>query len=119
VINQVSKMPENRPFLRGTFGMGSGWYVRGAADVNQPVTDSIAFRVNGMAQERTSWTATISKVCGSALLLRLQLDWAGRPNTVSYLGQYEDNLPTAAFLTFWQAAKHRPGYFLRFSKGRP
>ena len=43
-------MPRLDPSYSGTFGMGSGLYVRGTVDVNQPVTDSIAFRVNGMAQ---------------------------------------------------------------------
>ncbi len=94
IINQVSKMPRLDPSYSGTFGMGSGLYVRGTVDVNQPVTDSIAFRVNGMAQRAD--VVERDDVEGMRFGFAPSITFGlGRPTqlTLSYLGQYEDNVP--------------------------
>jgi catecholate siderophore receptor len=94
IINQVSKAPRLDPSYSGTFGMGSGWYVRGTADINQPVTDSIAFRINGMAQRADVVERDDIELMrfGFAPSITFGLD---KPTqlTISYLTQYEDNVP--------------------------
>jgi catecholate siderophore receptor len=50
-INQVSKVPQLTPSYGGNFGLGNGNYLRGTADINQPITPTIALRVNLMAHK--------------------------------------------------------------------
>lgn len=94
IINQVSKTPLLDPSYSGTFGMGSGLYVRGTVDVNQPIGDSMAFRINGMAQRMdvVKRDDIEGMRFGFAPSFALGL---GKPTqlTISYLGQYEDNIP--------------------------
>jgi catecholate siderophore receptor len=93
-INQVSKVPQLAPSYGGTFSLGNGLYLRGTADVNQPITPTIAFRVNLMAhkddlvgrdiaeQKRLGFAPSISFGLGTPTQL-----------TLSYLVQSENNIP--------------------------
>jgi catecholate siderophore receptor len=93
-INQVSKVPQLTPSYGGNFGLGNGNYLRGTADINQPITPTIALRVNLMAhkddivgrdiaqQERLGFAPSISFGLGTPTQLNL-----------SYLVQDEDNIP--------------------------
>jgi catecholate siderophore receptor len=46
VINQVSKVPTLTPSYIGTGVLGTGPFVRGSIDVNQPIGDTAGFRLN-------------------------------------------------------------------------
>jgi catecholate siderophore receptor len=93
-INQVSKVPQPTPGYGGTFSPGDGLYLRGTADINQPITPTIAFRVNLMAhkddivgrdiaeQKRLGFAPSITFGLGTPTQLNL-----------SYLVQREDNIP--------------------------
>jgi catecholate siderophore receptor len=93
-INQVSKVPRLTPSYGGTFSLGNGIYLRGTADINQPISQTTAFRVNLMAhkddlvgrdvaeQERFGFAPSISFGLGTPTQL-----------TLSYLLQGEDNIP--------------------------
>jgi catecholate siderophore receptor len=93
-INQVSKVPQLAPSYGGTFSLGNGLYLRGTADINQPITPTIAFRVNLMAhkddlvgrdvaeQKRFGFAPSISFGLGTPTQL-----------TLSYLVQRENNIP--------------------------
>jgi catecholate siderophore receptor len=93
-INQVSKVPQLAPGYGGTFSLGNGLYLRGTADINQPITPTIALRVNLMAhkddlvgrdvaeQKRFGFAPSISFGLGTPTQL-----------TLSYLVQGEDNIP--------------------------
>jgi catecholate siderophore receptor len=93
-INQVSKVPQLSPGYAGTLSLGNGLYLRGTADINQPITPTIAFRVNLMAhkddlvgrdvaeQKRLGFAPSISFGLGTPTQL-----------TLSYLVQGEDNIP--------------------------
>jgi catecholate siderophore receptor len=48
VINQVTKMPKLTPSYTFTGTEGTGPFSRAAVDMNQPVADTAAFRLNGM-----------------------------------------------------------------------
>src|SRR3990170_6753803 len=93
-INQVSKVPQVTPGYGGTFSLGTGIYLRGTADINQPVSPTTAFRINLMAhkddivgrgvaeQQRLGFAPSISFGLGTPTQL-----------TLSYLIQSEDNIP--------------------------
>jgi catecholate siderophore receptor len=93
-INQVSKVPQVTPGYGGTFSLGNGIYLRGTADINQPITPTIALRVNLIAhkddvvgrdvveQKRMGFAPSISFGLGTPTQL-----------TLSYLIQGEDNIP--------------------------
>jgi catecholate siderophore receptor len=93
-INQVSKVPQLTPSYGGTLSLGDGIYLRGTGDVNQPITPTIALRVNLMAhkddivgrdiaeQKRLGFAPSISFGLGTPTQL-----------TLSYLIQGEDNIP--------------------------
>ena len=93
-INQVSKVPQLTPSYGGNFSLGNGIYLRGTADINQPITPTVALRVNLMAhkddivgrdiaeQERLGFAPSISFGLGTPTQLNL-----------SYLIQGEDNIP--------------------------
>ncbi len=49
IINQVSKAPQLEGFYDGTASAGSGPYFRGTADINQPLSPTMALRLNAMA----------------------------------------------------------------------
>ena len=50
VINQVSKTPQKERFYDGTLSGGNGPLGRGTLDLNQPFGDSMAIRLNALAQ---------------------------------------------------------------------
>jgi catecholate siderophore receptor len=93
-INQVSKVPQLLPSYGGTFSLGDGLYLRGTADVNQPITPTIALRLNAMVhkddivgrdfaeQKRLGFAPSITFGLGTPTQLNL-----------SYLIQGEDNIP--------------------------
>jgi catecholate siderophore receptor len=93
-INQVSKVPQLTPSYGGNFSLGNGIYLRGTADINQPITPTIALRFNLMAhkddivgrdiaeQGRLGFAPSISFGLGTPTQLNL-----------SYLIQGEDNIP--------------------------
>ncbi|MEX0803708.1 MAG: TonB-dependent siderophore receptor [Candidatus Binatia bacterium] len=93
-INQVSKVPQINPSYGGAFSLGTGIYLRGTADLNQPISQTTAFRVNLMAhkddivgrdvveQKRLGFAPSISFGLGTPTQL-----------TLSYLLQSEDNIP--------------------------
>jgi catecholate siderophore receptor len=93
-INQVSKVPQLTPSYGGTLSLGNGIYLRGTADINQPITPTIAFRVNLMGHK--------DKLVGRDVAEQKRLGFApsisfglGTPTqlTLSYLVQGEDNIP--------------------------
>lgn len=50
-INLVSKLPNLRRSIGGSFTAGTDNTKRGTVDINAPITDSIAFRLNAMAHD--------------------------------------------------------------------
>ena len=50
-INLVSKLPNLRRSVGGSFTVGSDKTKRGTVDINTPLSDSIAFRLNAMAHD--------------------------------------------------------------------
>lgn len=50
-INLVSKLPNLKRSIGGSFMLGSDATKRGTVDINLPIKDSIAFRFNGMAHD--------------------------------------------------------------------
>jgi catecholate siderophore receptor len=50
-INLVSKLPNLRRSIGGSFTAGSDKTKRGTIDINTPLSDSIAFRLNAMAHD--------------------------------------------------------------------
>lgn len=93
-INQVSKVPQLLPSYGGTLSLGNGIYLRGTADINQPITPTIALRLNAMVhkddivgrdvaeQKRLGFAPSITFGLGTRTQLNL-----------SYLIQGEDNIP--------------------------
>jgi catecholate siderophore receptor len=93
-INQVSKVPELFPNYGGNLSLGNGIYLRGTADLNQPITPTIALRVNTMVhkddivgrdvaeQKRLGFAPSVTFGLGTPTQLNL-----------SYLIQGEDNIP--------------------------
>lgn len=50
-INLVSKLPDLRRSIGGSFVVGSDKTKRGTVDINTPIGDSVAFRFNAMAHD--------------------------------------------------------------------
>lgn len=97
IINQVSKAPRLEPSYSGSFTGGSAFYLRGTADINQPlgtVLPNSSLRVNLMAHRNDVAERDVvgSKRFGFAPSMAFGL---GTPTqlTLSYLGQYENNVP--------------------------
>jgi catecholate siderophore receptor len=101
IINQVSKTPRLEGFYDGTASAGSGPYFRGTTDINQPLSPTIALRVNAMAQHADIVARDHVEVTrqGFAPTLTLGL---GTPTqmTFSYFFQREDNIPDYGFSFF-------------------
>jgi catecholate siderophore receptor len=98
IINQVSKTPRLDPAYSGAFGGGGPLFLRGTADINQPLGETIALRVNLMAhQNDVSERDVVENIrYGFAPSIAFGL---GTPTqlTVSYLLQHEDNIPDYGF----------------------
>jgi catecholate siderophore receptor len=101
IINQVSKAPRLEGFYDGTASVGSGPYFRGTTDINQPLSPTIALRVNAMAQHADIVDRDHVKVTrqGFAPTLTLGL---GTPTqmTFNYFFQHEANIPDYGFPFF-------------------
>ena len=93
-INQVSKIPQLTPSYGGTFSLGNGIYLRGTADVNQPITPTIAFRLNAMVHKDDIVGRDVAeqKRLGFAPSITFGLGTPTQFN-LSYLIQGEDNIP--------------------------
>jgi len=92
-INLVSKSPDLSRFFGGTLNVGSDKTKRGTADINLPLTDRTAFRLNLMAHD--------SKVAGREVVANER--WGVSPSisfglgtptrlTLNYLRVSQDNL---------------------------
>ena len=93
VINLVSKSPTLGRFFGGTLNLGTDRTKRGTADINLPLTDSTALRLNLMAHDsRVAGRETVANErWGVAPSVAFGL---GRPTrlTVSYLHVSQDNI---------------------------
>jgi catecholate siderophore receptor len=101
IINQTSKTPSLLPSYGGILSGGSDFYLRGTVDVNQPLTalsPNAALRLNLMAHRNdiAERDAVENQRFGFAPSLAFGL---GTPTqmTLSYLIQYENNIPDYGF----------------------
>ncbi len=101
IINQVSKAPRLEGFYDGTASAGSGPYFRGTADINQPLSPTIALRVNAMAQHADIVDRDHVKVTRQGFAPSLTLG-LGTPTqmTFNYFFQHEDNIPDYGYPFF-------------------
>jgi catecholate siderophore receptor len=94
IINQASKMPRLEPLYGGTVSIGNGLLLRGTGDINHPLSQSTALRLNVMAhQEKVVGRDEIKlQRFGMAPSVTYGLD---KPTqiTFSYFMQTEDNVP--------------------------
>jgi catecholate siderophore receptor len=94
VVNQVSKSPRIDPAYSGVLSLGDASFRRAAFDVNQPLGDTTAVRLNvvgQLAEIEDRDEADVDRR-GAALSLATGI---GTPTqwTLSYLYQEEDNTP--------------------------
>ena len=101
VINQVSKTPRLDPSYGGISSGGSDFYLRGTLDVNQPlraISPNAALRVNLLAHRNDIAKRDVveNQRFGFAPSIAFGL---GTPTqlTLSYLTQYENNIPDYGF----------------------
>jgi catecholate siderophore receptor len=98
VINQVSKTPHLTPSYIGSGVLGTGPFYRGSLDVNQPVGDTAAFRLNafGMHDGIEGRDEVYVNRWGAAPSFSLGL---GTPTrlTASYYYLQDDSLPDYGF----------------------
>lgn len=93
-INQATKTPKAREAREVTFGVGTSDSYRATADVNQPLSETVAVRLNAMVEqsdvarrdhvENEQWAVAPSVTFG-----------LGRPTTLTltYLHQQEEDIP--------------------------
>lgn len=93
-INLVTKTPERNNGLTMRFTGGNGDYKRSTVDFNRRLTDSIAFRVNGMWQNTGYPGRDVAKYRSEGWAPSLTLG-LGRPTslTLSYSHLQENNIP--------------------------
>jgi catecholate siderophore receptor len=93
-INQVSKTPQLEPLYTASVSVGTGQLLRGTADINQPLSKTIAIRATLLAHdaETVDRNEAEAKRFGFAPSITFGL---GTPTqlTLSYLVQNEDNIP--------------------------
>jgi catecholate siderophore receptor len=94
VIDQVSKSPQKERFYDGTLSGGNGPLGRGTIDLNQPFGDSMAIRLNGLAQ----YSEPVGRDYVDFLRFGMAPSFAwgvGTPTlfTASYYYYYENNQP--------------------------
>jgi catecholate siderophore receptor len=101
IINQVSKAPRLEGFYDGTFSAGSGPFFRGTADINQPLSPTIALRVNAMAHGADIVDRDHVKVTRQGVAPTLTLG-LGTPTqmTFGYFFQHEDNVSDQGYPFF-------------------
>jgi len=94
VINQVSKTPKLNPFDTATATLGTNNEKRITADVNQPIGDDMAFRLNvmGLSSHVEDRDAVQNERWGVAPSFAVGL---GQKTTLvlNYLHQQEDDIP--------------------------
>jgi catecholate siderophore receptor len=93
-INQVSKTPRLEPLYTSTVSVGTGQLLRGTADINQPLSKTVAIRATLLAHDAETVDRNEAEVkrFGFAPSITFGL---GTPTqlTLSYLVQTEDNIP--------------------------
>jgi catecholate siderophore receptor len=94
VINQVSKTPQKERFYDGTLSGGNGPLGRGTIDFNQPLGNTMAIRLNGLAQ----YNEPVGRDYVDTLRFGAAPSFAwgiGTPTlvTASYYYYYENNQP--------------------------
>ena len=93
-INQISKTPRLEPLYTGTVSLGTGQLYRGTADIDQPLSKTMAIRVNLLAHSQNFVDRDVAQAqrFGFAPSIAFGL---GTPTqlTLSYLVQTEDNVP--------------------------
>lgn len=94
IINQVSKLPRLESFYAGSLSFGNGFLFRATGDINQPLSDTAAFRVNFMAhrEDVVDRDEIELKRIGLAPSMTFGLGTATQL-TLSYFLQSEDNIP--------------------------
>ena len=93
-INQVSKAPGLEDFLNTNFSLGTDQYHRGTVDYNQRLSDTAAFRLNGMYHEQSVADREVTELerWGVAPSLTLGLGTDTR-YTFDYFYLDQDNIP--------------------------
>ncbi len=93
-INQISKSPRLEPLYTGTLSVGTGQLLRGTADIDQPLSKTVALRVTLLAHDAKTVdrNEAEAKRFGFAPSIAFGL---GTPTqlTLSYLVQTEGNVP--------------------------
>ena len=93
-INQVSKTPRLEPLYTASVSVGTGQLLRGTADINQPLSKTVAIRATLLAYdaETVDRDEAEAQRFGFAPSITFGL---GTPTqlTLSYLVQHEDNIP--------------------------
>ena len=94
VINQVSKAPTLAPLKSGTLQVGTNNDIRGTIDVDQPISDTAAIRLNAMDErsEVTDRDHVRNKRFGIAPSIALGLG-TDTQFTANYVHQEENNIP--------------------------
>jgi|SRR5579859_2730655 len=93
-INQVSKAPTLAPLYAGTLVGGTNDLVRATADIDQPISDNAAIRINAMGEH--SKVVDRDNVRNRRWGIAPSIAWGiGGPDTLtaSYLHQEENNIP--------------------------
>ena len=94
MINQISKTPRLEPLYTASVSVGTGQLLRGTADINQPLSKSVALRVNLLAHD--SETVDRNEAHAQRFGLAPSITFGlGTPTqlTLSYLAQIENNIP--------------------------
>ena len=101
-INMVTKAPTLNDTATGRFTLGSADHRRASFDVNRRLTDSIAFRLNGMVQDAGYPGRDVqkNKSWGIAPSLAIGLGTPTRV-TVSYSRLKQDNIPDLGIPTLF------------------
>lgn len=93
VINQVSKQPMLQPFDSASVTVGSDDRYRATADLNEPLSETAAFRLNAFGQDvHTTRDVMYSKDVGVAPTLKFGIGTA-TTFTLSALLQHNDDMP--------------------------
>jgi catecholate siderophore receptor len=108
-INLTSKTPKKEFFAEGTASIGTGDYYRATVDINQPITDDAAFRLNVMGTSRGFVDRDYAKDKRYGIAPSLNFGIGDRTDvTISYLYQYEDNRPDYGIPYTQQGSRSRP-----------
>lgn len=108
-INLTSKTPKDYFFAEGTASIGTGDYYRATIDINQPISEEAAFRLNVMGTSREFVERDYAKDKRFGIAPSLSFGIGDRTNvTISYLYQYEDNRPDYGIPYTQQGSRARP-----------